>query len=1035
MTQTQINTLLQKLQNLIDALDRNGVGGNAQQSNTNNANNNTNNGNTNNSSNNANATNNNSGRRIENNFKYASKDDFYGNIQRIKKANQLSNTPGVSADDQKKLSNIKMAAVGNMVESSIQMISDVAFKVFSTGLKKQGKLLDTASEIQKREIQVYGKTMAEATKIMAENVTGNIYDTAFNSLNAVIEGGRSFYMKSLQDHYTMAKYTVDIQNMERELAGDIASTAGNLVGGILSQMGPIASIFGSTIKAATGASKKYIEYLKLKSELELKYEEKKNEQTQNILEEFAKITAGYKDMTEKVGKDFMALTNKTFQYGRILGMNGDQIRKYSDAMLKTNVNLAHVGLSAEDYYKMTESYNEQNGRSAILSDQEAMMMGTLSLRTGADTSSITNITGELQLFNVSIDSGTEMMFKMSQTATSMGLSAKKFTKDIEQNLKLAEKYQFKGGTKGLMNMVLQAQKLKYNINEMESAIGKVATGNIEDVIKTSAQLNVLGGNAAIYSDPMSMLYNSLVNPEGYMENINRMTGGMGTFNKRTGEVQFGTVEELRFKALSSATGQSVESLKNQARQKVKERQIRKKYGNLGDISDAVAQNAVYNEKTKDWEIKVKSDNEEGFRSVSINDVKNNHDLLKEVYPEDKQERMLDYVEEIKNNTGKLLAPEEAMKNEQQRGEREIIKQPGVADSYYKMTEDLVAEHKRHIEANMGRYVEAINETTNATFRSQQIMNKISEDDGVLNVYVKTLKESADSMEKMKDDIDKADGYLRQMIEAFLNGGMEGVTKAVDKGLREQKLGNYGITSNNLKKAMEDETITEEEWGNLSLDEKKEFAKIYGLRNMIDAVQIAGMDKGKYTFRNGKFYDYDGQRMSLERDSAAGGEDDYQEWKKMSFSEKQRGFASNLFPIIKHMINGNNYWDKSDKNYKKRYGDVQEVNDVIISPKHGVFKTSPEDTITASRPGGFVESLRERRRRRENEGFSSTSSNSTLNISGTLKLDTGEQQIDLMELIRNNPQSLRELTKLIIVEGSKNTFGGRALFAPNRYTFA
>lgn len=1015
MTQTQINNLLQKLQNLIDALNGNGVGGNTQQSNTNNTNNNsTNNGNANNNSNNSN---------IENNFKHASKDDFYGNIQRIKKANQLLQTTGVSDDDKKKLSSIRMAAVGNMVESSLQMISDVAFKVLSTGVKKQGKLLDAASEIQKREIQVYGKTMVEATKIMAENVTGNIYDTAFNSLNAVIEGGRSFYMKSLQDHYTMAKYTVDIQNMNNELASDIASTAGNLVGGILSQMGPIASIFGSTIKAATGASKKYIEYLKLKSELELKYEEKKNEQTQNILEQFAKITEGYKETTDKVGKDFMALTNKTFQYGRILGMNGDQIRKYSDAMLKTNVNLAHVGLSAEDYYKMTESYNEQNGRSAILSDREAMMMGALSLRTGADTSTIANITGELQLFNVSIDTGTEMMFKMSQTATSMGLSAKKFTKDIEQNLKLAEKYQFKGGTRGLMSMVLQAQKLKYNINEMESAIGKVATGNIEDVIKTSAQLNVLGGNAAIYSDPMSMLYNSLVNPEGYMENINRMTGGMGTFNKRTGEVQFGTVEELRFKALSSATGESVESLKNQARQKVKERQIRKKYGNLGDISDAVAQNAVYNEKTKDWEIKIKDNSEEGFRNVSINDVKNNPDLLEEVYPEDKQERMLDYVEEIKNNTGKLLAPEEAMKNEQQRGEREIMKQPGVADSYYKMSEDLITEHKRHIEANMNRYVEAITETTNATVRSQQIMNKISEDDGVLNVYVKTLKESAESMEKMKEDIDKADGYLRQMIEAFLSGGMEGVTKAVDKGLREQKLGNYGITSNNLKKAMKDETITEEEWGNLTKEEKKELVKIYGLRGMDEAKQIKGMDMGLYRLVKGKFYDIDAQRMSLERDSPAGGEDDYQEWRKLKWKDRQRGSFS-------HLPETGNFWDASDRNLKKK-----NVNDIIISPKHGVFETSPEDTITASKPGGFVERLQEARRRGDVEDFSSTKSNSTLNITGTLKLDTGGQHIDLMELVRNNPQSLRELTKLIIVEGNKNTFGGRAVFAPNRYTFA
>ena len=121
-----------------------------------------------------------------------------------------------------------------------------------------------------------------------------------------------------------------------------------------------------------------------------------------------------------------------------------------------------------------------------------------------------------------------------------------------------------------------------------------------------------------------------------------------------------------------------------------------------------------------------------------------------------------------------------------------------------------------------------------------------------------------------------------------------------------------------------------------------------------------------------------------------------------------------------------------EDYANNWGATQakRASDIIISPKHGVFETAPQDTIVAWRPGGDID----RSESKKNSFGGNISGNATLTINGTLKLDSGRASIDLMEILRNDPKALRELAKEVIVEGSRTVFGGKPLYAPNRYTF-
>ena len=957
-------------------------------------------------------------------FENVGKDDIIGNLKNIKTGGSLlknKTTPGgasLEGEALKSAASNTAKAIGNIIETVGNGVTDVVYKVLENRLKKQEARLNASAELQKRELQVFGETMKRATEIMADNVTGKIFETAYKSLDAVMAGGRQFYIKSIQDQLTMARMQTEIRKLNLDTASAITAQATQLAGGIAQALGPVGQIAGSMLSLAGNITKKQLALAAAQADWRLKLQEKENEVVEEFVNQVNEMSSAYKNMSKSVTEVFYNLTNKSFEYGRSLGFSGEQIHSYSDSVIRLNESLAQVGLTFEDYYKMQETYNDRNGRAGIISDNEALMMGGLALRTGADINDIASITGVMQQFNISIDNGSQMMYEISNTASKMGLSAKKFTKDVEQNLKLAEKYQFKGGVRGMMDMVLQAQKLRFNINELSGSMEKMLSGNIEDVMQTSARLNVLGGNAAIFSDPFSMMYNAAANPKAYMENLNRMIGGYGTFNKKTGETDFSINEVYRMRAIADATGQSAENVMNQARQKNKEAALRRQFGSYAGFdkySDMIAQNAVYNRESGKWEIKVADRSKEGgFRTETLENALANPEMFDNIFPEDKQDTLIEYVRLI----AERIAPQQAQEFENKRGIAKVMGSEGVAGSLYKMSDELVKEHRRNIDENIDKYVKGIIATSEATVRAQETMNKIAESDEIFDSYLTSLRVNQEQMDKFSEDIKDMDSVFGKLLETYNKGGLESLAKVVQTNFKAM---NYN--SDKVTKAAEDGTITKEEWGKLSRKEQNEFIKQNSLRGITKRQQRRKMNAGSIQFIDGKFYNPEGQYLRLEK-NAVGGVESNSYWKTLSDSQRAKGIAQvwwQNFGSSAKVNDKHGNWEKLQ---------AKQTSDVIISPKHGVFETAPQDTIVAWRPGGDID----RSESKKNSFGGNISGNATLTINGTLKLDSGRTSIDLMEILRNDPKALRELAKEVIVEGSRTVFGGKPLYAPNRYTF-
>ena len=889
------------------------------------------------------------------------------------KLTNVNNTDGATNNVFDDLKNpVTRNTAASKVIGVAKNISDIVFNVLETNIKKQTIKLQAASELQTRAIQTYGKALNNALAVQASNVTGNVLDTAYQSLNAVIEGGRSLYMKSLSDAITYRKRENELYKANTQMIAGI----GESVGGAMAAFGGTVGLIGSALNAIASLGKRAAMLRAAQTELEIQQYEEIRKNQDEWLQQIEGVVKTFSDMSKQVSKSFLEAGNSAYVYARTLGLGGNSLKLFQDRLIEgVNVELSKFAMDFNDYVKMTTSYEGANGgRNGILATREAMMLGGLSKRLGIGAEEAASITGSMNVFNTSIADGSDMIYQMSKMANRMGLSATKFAKDLEKNLKLAERYQFRGGVKGMMEMALWAQKMRFNIDEMTSLQEKMLSGNIEDVMQTSARLNVLGGNAALFSDPMSMLFNGINNPSGLAKSLNNMIKGYGRFDEKTGETIFNSVEMLRMNAIAQATGMSRENLMDQARQANKRARISQLYGRKfgEEKTDFLTQHATWSKEKNDWIIKVNAPNEkEGFVEKTLSELSGaNDEALNNIFPEDKQDRLIDYVQDIRN----FLSPGEQQAYADKYG---IAATMGAVNrrGLSKTMIDMANEKIGFTNTNADKNAEMVKQFNDAALAAQKKMNMFISEGNANSLVESYLKFTSAQNEEL----------LKQTKDFVASG------QSIEEKLETIKTAILGI------KSVQDENgkITKE---NLSGFNKKMY-KEEDLKNIISQMQV-----------------------SIEDDM--GNEIKTRKLRDVEINNLIKKIYEGVYTIEDNKVKFINRRGKlSDYPLSQSYDDRGNMfaNDAIITPRGTVY-THPEDMIAAFKPNGdFMRGM--------------GSQTNKLEVSGTLRLESNGQSIDLIELVRSNPESLRRLTEEVLITADRNRYGGRSKHAPNRFTIS
>ena len=362
-------------------------------------------------------------------------------------------------------------------------------------------------------------------------------------------------------------------------------------------------------KEDTETNKETIEYLRKKTD-ELR-EQKNLIDTQlkkakglkttfaGISDSVGKIKKGFKDFYFKFGLDDMSKMLKSIKTGGLeMGILSEQSDAFSMNLQKAKLQTIKFGVGLEDVVKLQTTFSDELGTTQLLTSQALEDFSAIGKATGIGSEGIGKMAAELQQAGMASKSISGYMDQVMNDSHDLGLNASKVIKNISQNIKLLNKYNFKNGAKGLAKMAEMTTKMGIDIQTVAPMAEKLF--NIEGAVEMSAQLQVLGGQWSSLADPFKLMYMARNDMEGLTESVINATKATAKFNKKTGDFDISSLNMQVLRKVAEATGMDFEQLAQSAKNAAKYATIKKQisYGFDDKTKGFIESTAFLDEKGK-----------------------------------------------------------------------------------------------------------------------------------------------------------------------------------------------------------------------------------------------------------------------------------------------------------------------------------------------------------------------------------------------------------------------------------------------------
>ena len=258
-------------------------------------------------------------------------------------------------------------------------------------------------------------------------------------------------------------------------------------------------------------------------------------------------TLGVIDMDKAMKKSALSMG--------VLSKQTDGFRtNFKEASKYTN----QLGIGIEELAKIQADYTEELGRNVMLGESGLKAISNIAAATNLGAEGAARLAADFENMGLSAERTAEYTEQVMNDSHKLGLNASKVIKNISQNMKMLNKYNFKGGVKGLMKMAETASKLGVDMNMVSGMADKLF--DIEGAVDMSAQLQVMGGAWAQLADPFKLMYMARNDMEGLMEAVGGAAAASAKFNSKTKEFEISALEMHRLRKIAEQTGVSYEEL-------------------------------------------------------------------------------------------------------------------------------------------------------------------------------------------------------------------------------------------------------------------------------------------------------------------------------------------------------------------------------------------------------------------------------------------------------------------------------------------
>jgi len=300
-----------------------------------------------------------------------------------------------------------------------------------------------------------------------------------------------------------------------------------------------------------------------------------------------------------------------------MGILSKQSAAFTANMFKASLSTNILGLGAKELAEIQGRYSNEIGSTISLTEQGLVAMSELAKGTVLGADGAAQMAASMFNFNISAERTRDFVEEALNNAHSMGVDASKATKNIETSLRLANRYHFKGGVKGALQMAVAAGKTKMDMESVAGFAEKLFSP--EGAIDMSAQLQVLGGEWAKLADPFALMYKARNDPKALADDLARAASATAHFNDVTQEIDISPLEMHRLREVANQTGMDFDNLAESARKLGKMKEIKTRITGAIDpeLKDYIANTADFDDEKKEFYITL-----DGKTKTYVNDLHN-----------------------------------------------------------------------------------------------------------------------------------------------------------------------------------------------------------------------------------------------------------------------------------------------------------------------------------------------------------------------------------------------------------------------------
>ncbi len=309
-------------------------------------------------------------------------------------------------------------------------------------------------------------------------------------------------------------------------------------------------------------------------------------------------TAGYQIVNKFNSWNIFAMTKSIKTSALQMGVLSQQAESFSRDIQMAASQTVSFGVGIEDIAKIQATYSEELGRTVMLGSKGAEALAEMSVAAGLGAEGASTFAAQMENVGVSAEKVRDFLGQTLDDAHAMGLNASKVIKNISNNIKLLNRYNFKEGINGLAKMAESTTKMGIEMDSVGSMAEKLF--NIEGAVEMSAQLQVLGGQWAKLADPFKLMYMARNDMDGLAKSVIEATKDTAKFNATTKEFDLSSIAMQTLRQVAEATGLNFEELAKSAKNAAKFSKIKSQIGFGFDAKtkEFIESTAMFDERGK-----------------------------------------------------------------------------------------------------------------------------------------------------------------------------------------------------------------------------------------------------------------------------------------------------------------------------------------------------------------------------------------------------------------------------------------------------